>query len=443
MRNEAILPLPLLLLLPLLGYGQTYTSYFTGNGTDLVTDPGGGTCLMGGATEHDQAMRWWLQRAEGGDILVLRTSGADGYNDYLYAALGVPVNSVETIVCHDPAAGYDPYVQERIRRAEAIWFAGGNQWDYVSYWRGTPVDSLVNEAVRSRHAAIGGTSAGMAVLSRYYFSAQNGTITSAEALSDPFHPSLTVDTAAFLSAAYLEDVLADTHFDNPDRRGRLTAFLARLFTLTGQPVSGIACDEYTAVCISPDGHATVYGDYPAYDDNAYFVSPHCGLPQPVPESCSPGVPLTWNLQAEALDVCQVKGTANGDFSFDLSDWETTVGGSWLHWWAEDGFLFSAAATPPDCLPSAADPTAPQPDGFLSVHPNPGSGRFRVSVSNGLLEADARIEVLNPLGQAVPVSVLRNGSQLTFQAVGVGAGLYFLSVQDKRGRRSCPFVLLAE
>ena len=73
------------------GISQTYTSYFTGNTNDLVTLPVGGMCLMGGATEEDEAMKWFLERAEGGDVLVLRTSGSDGYNDYMYSGLGVTI----------------------------------------------------------------------------------------------------------------------------------------------------------------------------------------------------------------------------------------------------------------------------------------------------------------------------------------------------------------
>ena len=120
-----------LLFLPLAGLGQNYTSYFTGNAADVVTTPAGGVCLMGGATENDNAMRWFLQRANGGDVLVLRTSGSNGYNPYLYTTLGVPVNSVETIVCNNAAASTDPYLLRKIQQAEAIWFAGGDQWRYI------------------------------------------------------------------------------------------------------------------------------------------------------------------------------------------------------------------------------------------------------------------------------------------------------------------------
>ena len=55
---------------------------------------------MGGATEDDNAMKWFLQRANGGDVLVLKT-GSNGYNAYFYSELGIPLNSVETIVCNN------------------------------------------------------------------------------------------------------------------------------------------------------------------------------------------------------------------------------------------------------------------------------------------------------------------------------------------------------
>ena len=72
---------------------QGYTSYFIGNATDVATSPQGCVCLMGGAGEDDHAMAWFLERVDGGDVLVLRCSGSDGYNDYLYSELSVDVES--------------------------------------------------------------------------------------------------------------------------------------------------------------------------------------------------------------------------------------------------------------------------------------------------------------------------------------------------------------
>ena len=79
----------------------------------------------------------------GGDVLVLRASGSDGYNDYMYTDLGITLNSVETIVFNDGSAANETYIHNKIKNAEAIWFAGGDQWSYISYWRNSPIDSLI------------------------------------------------------------------------------------------------------------------------------------------------------------------------------------------------------------------------------------------------------------------------------------------------------------
>ena len=119
----------LFLLLPFLAFSQGYTSYFTGNTTNITTNTEFGVCLMGGATEHDNAMRWLLQKANGGDVVVLRSTGSNGYNDYLYSQLGVAVNSVETIVITSAAGAISPYVLNKVANAEMIWFAGGTKSD--------------------------------------------------------------------------------------------------------------------------------------------------------------------------------------------------------------------------------------------------------------------------------------------------------------------------
>ncbi|MFY8028415.1 MAG: cyanophycinase, partial [Bacteroidia bacterium] len=80
--------LTMLVLMAHLANGQTYTSYFIGDTSDVNPSPLGGTVLMGGATENDSAMVWFLQQANGGDIVVLRASGSNGYNNYFYTDLG-------------------------------------------------------------------------------------------------------------------------------------------------------------------------------------------------------------------------------------------------------------------------------------------------------------------------------------------------------------------
>ncbi len=357
---------------------QDYTSYFTGNTNDAHTSPLGGICMMGGSTENDNAMRWFLERADGGDVLVIRASGSDGYNNYMYSDLGVTINSVETIRFNGPNAANDPYVMERLAKAEAIWIAGGDQWDYVSYWRDSPVANLINEGIRQRNIVIGGTSAGMAILGGAYFSAQNGSITSSEALANPYNNDMTVQNEPFLDVPFLEDVITDTHYDQRERRGRHLAFLARAQTDFGQSYRGIACNENTAVCITTGGIAYVYGTYPDYDDTAYFLTVNCEVNNNQPEQCAPNQPLTWDQNNAAIKVYAVKGTPTGLYQFDLSDWKTGSGGDWESWSVNNGQFQQMDSQIPNCLPSSSSEVTSQYD--FKIYPNPANGsRFSLDL----------------------------------------------------------------
>jgi len=329
-------------------YSQSYTSYFTGNTNDTITSPLGGICLMGGATEDNNAMKWFLEQANGGDILILRTSGSDGYNQYLYSQLGISVNSVESIVFNNPSASNQNYIHSKILQAEAIWFAGGNQWNYISYWRDTPIDSLVRHVVNTRNIVIGGTSAGMAILGEYYFSAENGTVTSSTALNNPYNSLVTIDSAKFLEINILKDIITDTHYDDPDRKGRHVVFMSRMLTDYNSEAKGIACDEYTAVCIDTNGMAHVYGGFPTYDDNAYFLQINCEISVNNPENITSNTPLTWDHSGQAIKVYKIKGTSTGLNSFDLNTWEDGTGGVWENWSVLNGQLSESSSSPINC-----------------------------------------------------------------------------------------------
>lgn len=42
----------------------------------------------------------------------------------------------------------EPRVADTIRRAEALFIAGGDQANYINNWSGTPVQWAINEAIR-------------------------------------------------------------------------------------------------------------------------------------------------------------------------------------------------------------------------------------------------------------------------------------------------------
>lgn len=425
----------LFLVESLVGFSQHFTNYFSGNPVDATNQPLGGICLMGGASENDNAMAWFLNRANGGDVLVLRASGADGYNNYLYSGLGVAVNSVETIVCHNLQASFDPYVLQKVQQAEAIWFAGGDQWDYISFWRNTPLDSLINEAISQRNIAVGGTSAGMAIQGRFYFSAENGTVLSSTATSNPYAVNVTVDSTRFMENTVLSEVITDTHFDNPDRKGRLTAFLARIWMDYQTEGKAIACDEYTAVCIDPNGIAYVYGDFPTYEDYAYFVQTNCALSNPIPENCSAGSPLTWNYNGQALKAYKVGGTSNGSGTFSLLDWMTGTGGEWLDWSVVNGQFQELAGDGLDCTSAVAN--GGESELNISVFPNPADGKIHIQGNES--QTITHISIRDTRGVRMPLNPIAT-SPIEWDVSSLANGIYWVLVTLHSGQTvQCTFV----
>ena len=77
-------------------------------------------------------------------------------------------------------------------------------------------------------------------MGEYYFTAQNGTVTSSEALSNPYNGSVNVDNLPFLEVDYLSNVITDQHYDDPERKGRHVVFISRILTDYGAPAFGIA-----------------------------------------------------------------------------------------------------------------------------------------------------------------------------------------------------------
>ncbi len=240
---------------------SSFISYFSGDTTDAQTSPAGGALLAGGGTDSEAGMRWLLAQggspAAGayGDVVVLRASGSDGYNDYL---LKFGANSVTSIVIRSVDGANNAFVRRAIARAEVVFLAGGDQSRYERFWRGTALQQAVNARVAEGYP-LGGTSAGLAVLGEFGYSALNESAQSKVVLKDPFDSTVTFERSLF-TVPHLTNLITDSHFAVRDRMGRLLAFLGRLELLYGaQAPRAIAVDEKSAVAVSASGRATVFG----------------------------------------------------------------------------------------------------------------------------------------------------------------------------------------
>lgn len=279
--------------------------------------PSFGVALLGGGGDVDDAAKFLCNHSHGGEIMVLRASGRDAYNPYFHELC--PNNSVTTLLITSAEGARSPEAIQHVRNAHALFIAGGDQSNYVKMWPG-PLLKEINDAI-ARGVPIGGTSAGLAVLGEFSFSALHDTVTSPEALANPFDAKVTLERE-FLSIPVMRGVITDSHFSPRQRMGRTVAFLARIEQdgWAKRP-RAIGIDEATAVLVEPDGKAIVAGK-----GSAYFLElSH------EPEECAPGKPLTVRgLKAYKL------GTGP-ESKFDLKSWIGT-GGSTFNIDVENGTM---------------------------------------------------------------------------------------------------------
>ena len=239
----------------------TYDDYLTGNPADVAPRTKGGLQLEGGGTDIDDAFRWLIDHAGGGDIVILRASGGAGYNSYIMN-LG-KVDSVESIVFKSREASYDKDVIAAIEHAEGVFLAGGDQSNYVKYWKGTPVEAALN-GLAKRGVPIGGTSAGLAVLGQFSYSAMFESVTAPMAMADPYSDKITLERE-FLKFPNMDGIITDSHVGPRDRLPRTLVFLARIVTDGWAPrARAIAVDQESAVLMEADGTSTVVGKAPTY-----------------------------------------------------------------------------------------------------------------------------------------------------------------------------------
>ena len=315
--------------------------------------------LMGGGPDVDKAYRWMMKQAgieagTGGRLLVIRATGDGAYNPYMYysnaasstdsadivdgwvggAALGL--SSVETLVIPSIAAANDPKVNAIVARANVIWIASGDQSDYVKFWKGQKLEATLKDLM-TKNVPIGGTSAGLAVLGQFDFAAINGTVTSEQAINNPYNKYMTFgqnplsQTGGFIAPAGLSNTITDSHVDTRDRMGRLITFVSRMVVpdansdaqlgcpggiLRKSLARGIGLSVESALLVNQEDDGNFNGrrvtntPAPTGEAAVYFVS----VTQR-PTVCAPG---------EVLEVpsssVQIRKLADSTTTIDFSDW---------------------------------------------------------------------------------------------------------------------------
>lgn len=319
-----------LLFLPVVAGAQTTPTEYegigiTGDPADVSVATESGIVLMGGSTDVDQALKWMIDRATGGDVVIIRASGSTGYNDYIFE-LG-HVNSVETLLIDSREKALNERVGKRIREAEMLFIAGGDQWNYVKYWKDTEVSKAISYLIDQKKVPIGGTSAGCAILTGYIFDARHGSAYSKDVLQNPYDSTVSV-SKSFISMPYLTRTISDQHYSQRDHHGRHVTFMARMMKDLGvEQAVGIGVDEKTALCIDRNGNAFAYGTNEVY---ILISSPL------VPEVCEPDRPLTFDQRGSAIRVYIYHAAPQGTPVYNLT--ENPPSKPHEHWSVQRGIL---------------------------------------------------------------------------------------------------------
>ncbi|MBN8846284.1 MAG: isoaspartyl peptidase/L-asparaginase [Sphingomonadales bacterium] len=250
---------------------QPYEHYVFGKLDTPTPGPvSGGLLLMGGGDRNIDAMKWFFGKAGNGHIVVISASYGKEIGQEFYHDIG-GIQSTEIFVFHARSQSTNKKILDRLRKADGIFIAGGDQARYVRYWRGTPVGDILNAHVAAGKP-LAGTSAGLAIQGeKLYGAMDDGSIRSPEALADPLGPANTIE-GDFLHFSLLKGIVTDTHFKERDRLGRLFAFVAKAQVGRGNDepaMIGLGVDESAALAVEPDGTGRIYATAP--DGYAWVV----------------------------------------------------------------------------------------------------------------------------------------------------------------------------
>ncbi|WP_396588130.1 cyanophycinase [Bermanella sp. R86510] len=293
--------------------------------------------LSGGAGGNKpgekSATQKWLELSGGGDLVVLRSNGTGRQAKWLCSQFPDLVKSAAEISIDSIEDANHPLVNKLIKNSEVIWIAGGDQNRYEDFWKGTALAKNLNQHIKTK--AIGGTSAGMAILGQTYYAPRHKkAVIGSELLNNPYHKEAQdLFHADLINHPLLENTYNETHVDRTlegeTRHSRMAGFLAR--AQAEQPnkkMKAIGLNEGSYLVADEFGIGQTFGN------KAYFLNA-----KSKPENLTANTPINWVNNKAAIEVYEISGngeSGNGDFS--LLTWRGFKGGKRKNWFIEDGKL---------------------------------------------------------------------------------------------------------
>jgi cyanophycinase len=215
----------------------------------------GSVLLVGGGSENyndwsDVPYRWLVTHAPNRKIAVLHyadtTNWFSGYFPWLSPC------SVSNLAITSTTQANDSATYRFILQHDGIFLRGGDQAQYVRFWKGTLTQRAIKE-IFQRGGVVGGSSAGEAVLSDVAYT--GGSSDLGAILRNPTNSITLVDD--FLSL--VPNILAESHTSERGRMGRLPVFLARYKSSSGREITGAGVDANTALAVDSAGIGEAMG----------------------------------------------------------------------------------------------------------------------------------------------------------------------------------------
>ncbi len=203
---------------------------------------GGGSEVDGGWS--DDPYSWGVAHAANQRVAVVTYDNAatQWIPDYF---MNLGADTARNFIIDDVTTADAQSTYDSLMTYDAIFIKGGDQWQYISLYDNTRTEDAIRETYQ-QGGVIMGTSAGMAILSKVDFTAENGTVYPEEALEDPYNTYMQLDST-FLPL--MDGTIFDTHFVQRGRFGRMLGFLGRMEMDLGKRLLGIGVDDRTAFCI--------------------------------------------------------------------------------------------------------------------------------------------------------------------------------------------------
>lgn len=164
-------------------------------------------------------------------------------NNYLDAFGKLECTNVGHIDIRDRKDATKPEFIERVRKADAVMFSGGNQLRLTSIFGGTEILHILYERYQNEDFIIAGTSAGAMAMSNTMIYEGSGS-----------KAHIKGEVKITTGLAFLRDVIFDSHFDKRGRFGRLAQAVG-----ANPQCIGIGLGEDTGLLIKEGRHMEAIG----------------------------------------------------------------------------------------------------------------------------------------------------------------------------------------